>query len=336
MLQHLRIHSAQECTNLKCSRLRRPASTLEKFCPECGQELDPKFETNWRLALPLAAAAVVILVILVLIANAIRAGRAEERETQLLARAERRLAEAVIGVTTADVEAIIDHIQEELGLDDALRDRLVEKSRFRLLNLPQPLEGEPREQLELLLRKAYRDSSLSAVEQDRIDELAAAERLLPKDVEELQSAVARRAETVNHHLSRGKTLVARGELEEARAEFLRATEADPRDPLAWTQLGAVNAVLGRRDEAFACYDTALSLQPRQWLAHYNLGLLAVRDGDVETGLTHLERSVASLPATAARERRALIQELLDEPALETLRGDPRFADLLSIRSEIPR
>jgi tetratricopeptide (TPR) repeat protein len=116
---------------------------------------------------------------------------------------------------------------------------------------------------------------------------------------------------------------------EARRAFTHATESDPGNPLAWANLGAVDILLGQKDEARTCYGRALALDPGNWLAHYNLGLLAARSGDRESAFAHFSGALTSLPATATRERGEVVGGLLHEPGLDEFRRDPRFSDLLS-------
>lgn len=136
-------------------------------------------------------------------------------------------------------------------------------------------------------------------------------------------------EAAAEHLRRGSSLVEQRDFAAAESEFRRATESDPGDPLAWAQLGAVLALLRRDQEAFTCYQRALDLDPASWLAHYNLAVWHARRGELEKSLARADAALASVPPWAVADRRAVVHALLEEPALASLRADPRFPGLLA-------
>lgn len=137
-----------------------------------------------------------------------------------------------------------------------------------------------------------------------------------------------RRAAVEQSLSRGRALVAERLIEEARAEFEHATEIDPTSSMAWANLGAARMLLGQADAALDAYDRALELDPDNWLAHYNLALASARSGDRRAAFDHISQALTALPPGADRERRALIRDLLEEPAFAELRSDPRFSQIL--------
>ena len=129
-------------------------------------------------------------------------------------------------------------------------------------------------------------------------------------------------------MSRGQKLADRGLYEDARLEFLRATEADPDNPMAWANLGAASVVTRRVEEARGAYDKALVLAPDNWLTHYNLAILLAREGDRDGAVRHLERFFALIGLRDEKRRKA-IDDLRRDPALRGLVDDPRLRDLVA-------
>lgn len=152
----------------------------------------------------------------------------------------------------------------------------------------------------------------------------------------LSAAPAARAATIRspvggardaeRSLSLGESLAGSGRYEEARQEFVRATDADPTSSTAWAELGAASAMTGRREEALAAYDRALVLAPDSWLAHYNLAVLLAREGDRAGALLHLERFFSLVGHRDERRRKAL-EDLRRDPSLRALLNEPRIRDL---------
>jgi tetratricopeptide (TPR) repeat protein len=65
-------------------------------------------------------------------------------------------------------------------------------------------------------------------------------------------------------------------LDEALQVFDKAIQLKPDDPQAWIRLANMLAALGRKAEAFSAYQQVLQLDPRQWDAAYQCGLLPPR------------------------------------------------------------
>ena len=79
--------------------------------------------------------------------------------------------------------------------------------------------------------------------------------------------------------AKGVGYLAVGELSQARSCFSKAIELDPKSPALRINLGNVLVKLGRTDEAIKQFKTALSYDPRQVSALYNLGILYLETAD---------------------------------------------------------
>lgn len=103
------------------------------------------------------------------------------------------------------------------------------------------------------------------------------------------------------------------------------------DAIEWANLGAAEASQGRFTEAEAAYRKALDLEPENWLAHYNLGLLELRRGRNEEAFSHWERSLGSLDRRDRNLAGKVRQQLAKEPACAGLIGEERFHALVRTR-----
>jgi tetratricopeptide (TPR) repeat protein len=132
--------------------------------------------------------------------------------------------------------------------------------------------------------------------------LARAESLAPDDVPALW-----------HH---AESLLARGELEPARARLARAIAIDPRAPPPHYLLAELYRRRGELDRAATEYGVHAALDPASG-AHHDLGDLALARGDRARALDQYARDLATHPDC--------LEARLNRAALELLAGRPRAA-----------
>lgn len=132
-------------------------------------------------------------------------------------------------------------------------------------------------------------------------------------------------------LTRGKALVSEGRMAAAYAAFTQATNADPTNAYAWANLGGAAALLKKPDEARKACERALSIDPDNWLAHYNLACQLTGSGKRDEALRHIEITLAQLKRQARTrdELQAVMNTIRADEALGELRNDPRFGELLA-------
>jgi tetratricopeptide (TPR) repeat protein len=158
----------------------------------------------------------------------------------------------------------------------------------------------------------------------------AVERGLPLEpVQARQRELLARWDAAEESLQRGLVLVQARRYEAARREFVSASQSDPENPAAWSNLGAVDLLLGRIDEGRNAYDRALALAPDDAVMRYNFGLFFVRTANLDAAAAQLTRAFASPVLRGdARLREMLLADLRDNPLLADLRQRPELRILL--------
>ena len=95
------------------------------------------------------------------------------------------------------------------------------------------------------------------------------------------------------------------------------------EPRVW-EVSAEVIALFEEDKVPAARELMLaSLDPFEghWIIHYNLACAEARLGETESAFTHLRESLDKRPQLAENAK--------DDPDLDSLRGDPRFDELLA-------
>lgn len=139
----------------------------------------------------------------------------------------------------------------------------------------------------------------------------------------------------------GVALRGLGRTEEAEASFSDALASGDAStmPLAWNMMGTVRVEEGKPEEALACYERALELNPDYVVALDNSGRALEALGRFEEALEKYERVAELIPGVAdfAANRASVLQRMgqaeqalpLVEPFLEGAAITPRLAEVFS-------
>jgi hypothetical protein len=125
---------------------------------------------------------------------------------------------------------------------------------------------------------------------------------------------------LTHHLEAGEKLLQLRRGKAAQLEFQKALAAREDPGKAWLGLGLASVLLGDSAGAVAAYEKARSFAPGVLLS-YNLACAQARLGRIDEALGSLSDSIDRGFAASA--------DLLHDPDLAPLRGDPRFSALLA-------
>jgi tetratricopeptide (TPR) repeat protein len=93
----------------------------------------------------------------------------------------------------------------------------------------------------------------------------------------------------------GERLLEEGRTDRAIQRLERAQRLLPQDPRAWSFLGLAYHKAGRPEDAAHAYQQAIVLNPEFATARFNLGCLALEQGDFPTAIEELSTALVALP-----------------------------------------
>lgn len=74
----------------------------------------------------------------------------------------------------------------------------------------------------------------------------------------------------NRHLHKGDKLFFKGKIREAKNEYKKALELEPKNAVAWNNLGRCHVVFRKLEDAIECYEKAIAINPRYFVAIRNM------------------------------------------------------------------
>jgi arylsulfatase A-like enzyme/predicted negative regulator of RcsB-dependent stress response len=165
---------------------------------------------------------------------------------------------------------------------------------------------EMRQRLALILSETGRSDEavrlLETLEPGRDPELLNAYGIALADLGRLEDAVAQFRRVLERDprnavawQNLGITALRGGEVERSREYLQRALEINDRLPLAWNTLGVVQMRKGDSGAAIAAWQRAVALDPKQYDALFNLSLTAGRAGQWELAREALVRFIDTAP-----------------------------------------
>ena len=104
------------------------------------------------------------------------------------------------------------------------------------------------------------------------------------------------------YLSEALALERQGDYDAALTSYRLALRDQPDDPKVLQNMAIAYSKTGRLDEAVRCYRRALDLEPKLSGAHYGLGFLFLRKGDLHAAREHLELFLNQPPKGADADR----------------------------------
>ena len=145
-------------------------------------------------------------------------------------------------------------------------------------------------------------------------------RQYDKAMREIQAAIELEPHFEFAHRRLGTILLLAGRHEEGLAEMRRGVSAENPSAMALSDLGHACAVAGRTEEARKILDHLLRLSSSQYVEATRIALVYLGLGEKNQAISWLEK---------ARERRDVgLLVVRADPRFETLRGEPRYRELL--------
>ncbi len=104
------------------------------------------------------------------------------------------------------------------------------------------------------------------------------------------------------YLNEALALERQGDYEAALTSYRLALRDKPNDLRVLQNMAIAYSRTGRLEEAVRSYRKALEIDPKLSGAHYGLGFLQLKRGDLDSAVTHLEAFLANAPAGEEAER----------------------------------
>jgi tetratricopeptide (TPR) repeat protein len=140
-------------------------------------------------------------------------------------------------------------------------------------------------------------------------------------IEQLQKTLDLDANFFAAHFFLGAAYVQKSMYQEAIAEFEKALVISSDNILALSGLGSAHALAGRKAEAQRVLDQLTGLSRQRYVPAWSRAIIYVGLGEKDKAFEWLERSSEERSTGAGWSIKVA-------PALDPLRDDPRFADLL--------
>src|SRR5882724_1513214 len=145
------------------------------------------------------------------------------------------------------------------------------------------------------------------------------EREYDQAIEQLRKALELDPNFARAHFFLGQVYQEKGLNEQAIAEFQKALQLDVNQYLL-AGLGYAYATSGKRDEAMKVLDQLKDLSKQRYASSYGVAIIHLGLGEKDAAFESLEK--------AYQERSEGLSSLMVEPRWDSLRADPRFADLM--------
>jgi len=136
----------------------------------------------------------------------------------------------------------------------------------------------------------------------------------------LQKAIQQAPENAEAHFQLGKTYLLTQKPEEAAASLEEAVRISPGNGYAWNFLGMASMSLKHYGRAVESFERVLAFVPNEPSINYNLACAQALLGKSDSAFAALERALAG----GYKDR----QNLTTDPDLTSLRGDPRFQEIV--------
>jgi eukaryotic-like serine/threonine-protein kinase len=170
-------------------------------------------------------------------------------------------------------------------------------------------------------KRAQELEPLSALISDVVGYIYLQARQYDQSIEELRNALEMEPNFALAHNDRGDAYLQKGKYEEAIAEINKALALSGGEPIYLSELGYAYAAAGQRDEAVKRLDQLKELSKGRYVGPSHMAVVHIGLGEKDQALEWLEKAYEDRSVTN-------FHALKTDPKFDTLRSDPRFADLL--------
>lgn len=194
-----------------------------------------------------------------------------------------------------------------------------------------PEASVTREEVIAVLHNIYSDKLKTTMEQQYLAEMLTRANINQSEGEQLEQQVKTDWERARPSFESGLNLTKHASYEAAIVELKRAGEADQKNAWILTNLGAAYSESNHLDESLKSYQQALEVDNKNWLAHYNLGSLRLREGNREQAIQELSNALrfAAEDPTQHITKADILEQMRADKSLKSLRDDSRFMQLIA-------
>lgn len=182
-----------------------------------------------------------------------------------------------------------------------------------------------------MLHNIYSDNMKTEADQAYLDDAIKKYRIDQEASNRLEQQIKSHWEKSRPYFERGFRFIKEAKYQAAIDELQRARDED--DDNAWilANLGAAYIEVGRLGDALSACQKALEVDPKCWLARYNLGSLYAVRGERDLAISELSNALRLLEEDKLQRfsKSEIIAQMKTDRTLASIRKDPRFRQLLS-------
>lgn len=182
-----------------------------------------------------------------------------------------------------------------------------------------------------LLRSVYSDGVKDQQERAKLEEAVKQFSAESQWVSQREEQIKNDSNRLLSGIKRGLGYAASEDYTQAEREFRYCLEIDPESSPAWTNLAVVHIKTGHLEQAKQACDKAVSFDPQNWLARYNLGSLYAIKGDKDNALRELSEALRLVNEGQSPKitRAEVSKHIKADRSFGSLQNDRRFQELIT-------
>lgn len=193
------------------------------------------------------------------------------------------------------------------------------------------LDETDKAKIQKLLQQVYADGVKSPEEQSKLNDLTINQSVDSQWLSQQEQEIRTKISQASVFSKKGLLYAAQGEYKQAIEEFHQSLKINDGNALVLANLAAAYIKLNNLQAAQPACERAISLDPRNWLAHYNLGALYAGKGNKDAAVSELSEALRFINEDQAQRilKGQVTQQIRVDDSFDSLRTYPRFQQLLA-------